>query len=137
MNAEPELKVIYQGEPAPVKSKIRPWHWVAYYAYNLARKPHVWKLKREQERIYKEIRFGLTNQVFPTLRVEGFGKNCANCRNAYGTLREQVFISIIRMIVKNMRCDEHPAAYDQFLKVYEIEFDRNEALSAEINGFKR
>lgn len=131
----PDIRIIYQGDQAPKKPRVMPWHWIAYYAYNLARKPKVWRLKHEQNRIYKSIYSALESQMFPLLaRVAPV---CPHCRNAYGSLTGQVYISMIRMIVKNMQCENHPEIYVLFLQAHADKFDRNEVLAAEINGFKR
>jgi hypothetical protein len=134
---QPAVAVMFEGQQMPKKPRVMPWHWIAYYVYNLARKPKVWRLQREQDRIYKLVRGGLERTVLTDLKLYGLQRGCVNCRNAYGTLKSQAFLSTIRMILKNMRCDEHPWPYDTFLKTYQIEFDRNEQLAAEINGFKR
>lgn len=133
----PELKVIYQGETLPEKPKVRFWHWIFYYAYNLARKPKVWRLKREQDEIYKVILNGLEHEIFPNLHLYGMQRSCSSCRHAYVTLKGQIYISVIRMILQNMRCEDHPRVYDDFLHRYSIEFNRNEEIAAEINGFAR
>lgn len=135
MSEQPQLEVIYRGERMPEKPRVRFWHWIAYYIYNIARKPKVWFLKREQEQIYALVRRGLNNVTLPGL--EANIAKCPTCRNAYGTLKTVPFLSSIRMLLKNMRCEEHPEFYDSFLHTYQIEFDRNEELAAEINGFKR
>src|SRR4029077_18120394 len=101
MNEAPEaVKVFFEGAPAPVKPKVRFWHWISYYAYNLSRKPKVWRWKREQSAIYASVRDALREEVFPNLYQVRL--TCPQCRNAYGTLKDQAFISIIRMILKNM-----------------------------------
>jgi hypothetical protein len=134
MNSEaPELKVIFLGESLPAKPKVRIWHWIAFYVYNLARKPKVWKLKREQDRIYKSIASALENEVYPAFsKIQSI---CPQCRNALGTLKGQVYISMIRMILNNMRCLDHPEPYNSFLCIHADKFNRNERLAAEINGF--
>jgi hypothetical protein len=117
------------------KPKVHWWTWVGFFVYNLARKPKVWKWQREQEEIYQRVKERLKREVLPHLwqvRIV-----CPQCRNAYGTLRDQTFLSMIKMILKNMRCDNHPEPYDQFLIRNNREFERADDLAAWINGFKR
>jgi hypothetical protein len=134
MNDEqPNVAVVFQGDRPVKKPKVYPWHWVAYYAYNLWRKPKVWRWKREQSQIYLVIRQELNAKVLPDL-VRRLGR-CSECQNAYGSLHSQSFISSIDMILKNMRCEEHPAVFDAFRAVHAKDFARNERLAAAINGF--
>ena len=131
-----ELKVVYQGaDLVPPKPRVTVWSWVVYFVYNLVRKPKVWKAKREQDKIYNDIKKALHPEFLDKLvRLRG---TCTNCRNTYGALLGQNYISLIQMVIRNMRCEDHHEHYDQFLKDHLQEFNRNESLAAYINGFKR
>ena len=135
---EPAIAVILdpacRPDQAP-KPRVHWWTWVGYFVYNLARKPKVWTWKREQNEIYLRVKHRLNAEVLPHLwQVRMI---CPACRNAYGTLRSEAFLSMIRMILKNMRCENHPEPYDQFLVRNAHEFERAEDLAAWINGFQR
>lgn len=135
MNDAPEaVKVFFEGAPAPKPPKVTLWHWIVYYVYNITRKPKVWRMKRELNNIYKDVSAAVVEEVLPELWQVRLV--CPNCRNTYGTLKGgQGFTSMIRMILKNMRCDEHPDVYNKFLFKHFADFERSEALAAWINGF--
>lgn len=132
---QPTVGVIFHGERLPEKPKVRWYHWVGYYAYNFARKPKVWLWKREQNAIYKTVNESLSASLMPALL--GYGLKCHACRNTYATLKQQVFLSSIKMILKNAECEEHGLIYRRYFEHYGYYFVRNEQLALKINGFKQ
>lgn len=127
------VKVHYQGECLPEKPKIRIWHWINFYVYNFLRKPMVWKRQRELENLAEEIREALDlevmHELFARLAI------CTECRNAYMALKPQIFLSQIKLILRQMKCDDHPEVFERFLGKYRFDFERSENIARWINGF--
>jgi len=139
--ASENIAVVFDGGPTPIKYRARWYHYVAAFFWNLYRKPAVWKWKSEQNRIYEAIQSALRSEVLCYLipRSEiGFyqtSHQCVECRKSFFLLRDQKFLSVIKVLLLNMRCNEHFAIYDHFLHSHRMEFERNEKLASWINGF--
>jgi len=119
--------------PKPKKANI--FDWISYYIWNLYRKPLVWKKQKELVEIFNTIKFALEKEVLPELWQNKI--DCIDCFNAYLSLKPQVFLSQIQAVLTQMKCDEHPTVFIQFLLKYRGEFKRSEDLSKWINGFSK
>lgn len=129
----PIKPIVINSESIPKKPRVMLWHWVQYYAYNLWRKPKVWRAKRALMDLSNFIHLALERTVYPEL-LKKLPK-CQMCADAYAALRPQIFLSQIELILKRMKCSSHHAVFEVFCQLYESEFRRSEELAAFINGF--
>lgn len=127
--------VMFNAESLPIKPKVRWWHWVSFYAFNLYRKPLVWKKQKELEEIFKRVKLAIDTEVLPELWQNRL--ICPDCLNAYMALKPQIFLSQIKSILKMMRCEFHPDSFDKFLVWYSWDFTKSEEIAAWINGFSK
>ena len=61
-------------------------------------------------------------------------KSCAACYNAYLSLKPQIFLSQIELILRRMACEDHQPIFHTFLLTWEKEFKRSEELARWVNG---
>lgn len=133
---EPQIKpVVINSESLPQKPQIRFWHWAHYYFYNLTRRPKVWAKQRELKNISNQIRYSLEKTVYPVL-TENARKGCEMCRDSFGVLYPQIFLSQIELILKRMKCSSHHRIFENFLLIHQQKFHESEKIAKWINGFE-
>lgn len=138
MNAQTEpLPVAVMFEPngfkMPEKPPVRWYHWLAYYLYNLARKPKVMAAQRDLERVIAKVRDAMFHELLPVLWQRRLV--CPPCRDAYMALKPQIYLSQIELIILKMHCENHADDFKIFHADHFDDFKRCEKLSAGINGF--
>ncbi len=134
---DPSVQVYFDGEPAPTNIKPTLIDWAKYYIFNLYRKPMVWKKQKELLAIFKEIKGDLDTRILPKLWENRIV--CNQCYDAYKTLKPQVFLSQIELILKCLKKDYdhiHWPMFDSFLSHYQEKLRDSEEISAWINGFR-
>jgi hypothetical protein len=127
------IAVIFDSAPLPVIPKARWYHYLAAYFWNLYRKPLVWKRQREIVQIAKDVKASLELTLLPALYERR--ATCTACYNAYLSLKPQIFLSQIELILKRLSCEEHPQLFRTFLITTEPEFRKSEKLARWVNGF--
>ena len=132
MNESPSIAVVFDGAQAPEKIRARWWHYVAAFFWNLYRKPLVWKRQRELLKMFTLIKESMDRTLLPALWERR--KTCTACYNAYLSLKPQVFLSQIELILKRMACEDHAALFHSFAVTWEPEFRKSEQLARWING---
>jgi hypothetical protein len=130
--ASENIAVVFDGGPTPPKYKARWWHYVAAFFWNLYRKPLVWKRQRELVSIFRAVKASLESSVLPVLWYRR--KDCQACYNAYLSLKPQIFLSQIKMILERMACEDHGIIFRTFLLTYKREFEQSEQLARWINN---
>lgn len=131
----PSVKLVLTNSvQLPKKPRVTIWHWVQYYAYNWARKPMVWRAKRRAKQIEVEI---LTDLHALTLQeiMRNVQQGCDSCRDAYGALAGQVFLSQIRLAMIRLKCPDHPEPFLAHLSRNNRFYNESERVTAYINGF--
>lgn len=132
MTDEKPTAIVY-ANPIDVTEKKSKWfEWVAYYVYNIVRKPKVWKERKEVIKIAQGLQESLKTEVYPQIDMQ-----CKECRDGAATLKSQEFTSNIHMILQRLACDTHPEAFNRFLNKHRSEFSRSDDISAWINGFRK
>lgn len=130
----PTIQPILTNSPEiPHVPKVTFLDWVKYYIYNWFRKPLVWKRKRDLEKISYDIKLSLSRDVLTYLWVRK--GTCRDCIEAYMALKPQIYLSQISLILRTMRCAEHPAVFDTFLHKHKVSFSKSESIARWINGF--
>jgi hypothetical protein len=124
---------VKNGQRLPEKPKVRWYHWVNYYWFNLKRKPKVWQAQKKLKSISDSIYFALERDVYPVL--EKRMSQCEMCADGYAALRPQIFLSQIELILKRVKCSSHPHIFANFLEIQEPKFRESEKIAAWINGF--
>lgn len=127
--------IVLNSEALPKKPRVTLIDWLKYYAYNLSRKPRVWKKQRQLLDIFHAIKNALEEEVYPLLRARMQG--CSQCRDAYMALQPQIFLSQIEIILKRLKCSSHHLTFEGFLYKWEPLFRQSEEIAAWINGFKK
>lgn len=117
------------------KPSVSLWDWVAYYVFNLVRKPAVWRAKRKLIAIADSMMLSLQSEIMPQLYENRL--DCQECRDAYMALNGQPFVSNIRTILRRMQCSYHFEPFNAFLEKHRVEFDSSDDVAAWICGFKR
>lgn len=135
MSEQVSVKPVYIDSTPRSVRQAGLWDWVAYYVYNLWRKPGVWWAKRKLLRLAVDVTTAVRSELLPKLERNRF--DCAECRDAYMALNGQPFVSNIRMILRRMQCADHFEIFNAFLNKYRSQFDQSEDVSAWICGFKR
>lgn len=125
------VAVVFDGAKLPVKIKAKWYHYVGAFLWNLWRKPLVFVRQRELQRIYVTIKKSLEETVLPVLYERR--TSCSACYNAYLSLKPQVFLSQIELILLRMACEEHPTIYQSFIRTWNSEFRRSEKIAQWIN----
>lgn len=133
----PSVAVIFDSQPMPKPPKPSLWDWIKYYAWNLYRKPMVWRRQKELLKIYTDVKSALERDVLPQLWHRRLV--CNACRDQYLALKPQIFLSQLELILKRMACeiDDHATVSRTFLSTNDFYFRRSEDIAAWINGFKR
>lgn len=133
MNEAP-VHIVTDFAKIPEKPKVTIWHWVKYYAFNLYRKPLVYKRQREMQDILSKVLDDLHQRFIPALKK----RDCAECKEAFAILKPQIFLSQLRIALKLLSKNydhEHWCMFDSFLESHEEDFEKSEELSSWINGF--
>lgn len=125
--------VLTNSEIIPAKPRIMPWHWIAYYFYNWARKPKVWMKQRELTAITCNVMRDLHENVLPVILRSSI--TCSSCAESYMMLHPQIYLSQIELILKREKCPAHPELFYNFLITHLNEFRRSEEVACWINGF--
>lgn len=126
--------VVTNSEALPEKPKVRWYHHVHYYVYNLARKPMVWRKHRELMRLSDEVQYALRRDVYPELLKKA--QACEMCSESFSALKAQTFLSQVEVVLKRKKCSSHHRIFENFLLVHSPKFRQSEEVSAWINGFK-
>jgi len=130
----PSIAIIFKDHGIEVgkKPKMRWYHWIGFYAFNLYRKPMVWRKQKELQELRHKIKSALGKEMLPELWQNRL--TCKSCADAYVALKSQVFLSQIEMILNHMKCDKHLALFLEFRLRHRNDFTRNEEISRWINN---
>lgn len=109
------------------------WDYVKFYAFNLYRKPLVYKRQKELVNLFNSVKTDLDERILPTL----VSNKCQQCKKAYGYLHNQVFMSQLKSVLLALSKDydhQHWPIFESFLKSKETLFSKSEDLSRWINN---
>lgn len=124
--------IVTNSEELPVLPKVTLWDWVKYYAFNLYRKPLVWKRQRQLCKLSEDLKVCLDQELLSVIR-----KNisvCDACRDTLVILKPQIFLSQIKMILTKFYCTDHGSMYTDFYKKHEDKFKQSEEIARWINN---
>lgn len=130
----PGVAVRFDGPDMAVPHpKVTAWTWVCYYAWNLYRRPRVWRKQRELRAITATVIECIQKELLPQLALRR--GECLSCRTNYEILKVQRFVSQIELILKRGACETHRDIYRRFMTVHSHYFVESEKIARWINGF--
>lgn len=138
MSDESNIHLVTDFKTLPKLPKATIWDWIKYYTFNTLRKPLVWKKQKELVKIFNLVKTDLDYQVLPQLLPGRISATlCIKCKEAYGYLNNQVFMSQLASILKSLSQDKDHLHHDIFERFYLIKkpaFEKSEEISRWINN---
>lgn len=129
---------IYQEDnkpPVVIPGWKVPFLLVHSYLWNVIRRPLVNYWKQQIEQIATRIQTDLKTELLPEV-YDNLRNGCPKCKDLYFYFRQAIYVSHIRTVLKNERCETHRAAFQSFLILHENLFKLNHELSDRVCGFK-
>lgn len=123
-----------QSSPVLVQKWKIPFLYVSNVIWNLLRKPLVKYWHHELIMIANRLHRDVTSELLPVI-YDYMRQNCSHCRDLYGYLRGETFVSQIKVTLEKHRCTTHSEPYLKFLIDHDMEFYKSKQLSDKICGF--
>ncbi len=129
---------VYQQTPTEAPILVKRWQipFLIVYSYfwNLCRKPLVNYWRHELIVIARKVHEAIIAELLPTI-YDNMRNNCGQCRDLYGYLRGETFVSQIKLTLEKARCTIHSTPYLEFLINHDFEFAKSKELGDKICGF--